>query len=96
MVSNPIREYLQIAKNTSTKAWNKCFKPYKGVSSNSSLKLSCEYLPPGFKPYKGVSSNGITQEEFRALVSFKPYKGVSSNYIVQIELYSSLLKFQTL
>ena len=36
--------------------WTLCFKPYKGVSSNSVELVMCG-LPPGFKPYKGVSSN---------------------------------------
>ena len=56
IVSNPIREYLQMSVQNAQACTHGGFKPYKGVSSNLMLKdkLRDELR---FKPYKGVSSN---------------------------------------
>ncbi len=65
IVSNPIREYLQIPDTKAPYIIGLSFKPYKGVSSNMTVS-GTGYLHGGFKPYKGVSSN-----RFRFLLSIK-------------------------
>ena len=57
IVSNPIREYLQIQVSPLYHHSIFCFKPYKGVSSNLELLSLLIHLQARFKPYKGVSSN---------------------------------------
>ena len=56
LVSNPIREYLQILILLPPVYSYFCFKPYKGVSSNKETRLK-KAKEKCFKPYKGVSSN---------------------------------------
>ena len=60
VVSNPIREYLQITFTVTTTAKDRRFKPYKGVSSNGCSCLFNIQTMGSFKPYKGVSSNTRT------------------------------------
>ncbi len=78
IVSNPIREYLQISVMLEIVRDGSSFKPYKGVSSNKNRKIDAHFLIC-FKPYKGVSSNLYNNYTFTVVLGFKPYKGVSSN-----------------
>ena len=57
LVSNPIREYLQIEQLYKLKKISESFKPYKGVSSNKVGVCTQSGFSLRFKPYKGVSSN---------------------------------------
>ena len=81
-VSNPIREYLQIFIVWSTSDTTQSFKPYKGVSSNSSRcskekNLRCVSNPiREYLQIKNLASLDAIE------TGFKPYKGVSSNVAV--------------
>ena len=69
-VSNPIREYLQILAKMLNKQKRICFKPYKGVSSNTLRNPDWGFCSR-FKPYKGVSSNGELARHREATIRFQ-------------------------
>ncbi len=60
IVSNPIRENVQINVDESIPIFKWGFKPYKGECSNKKDSISSEKIG-GFKPYKGECSNHTFQ-----------------------------------
>ena len=95
-VSNPIREYLQIVLLLVYLQGNPRFKPYKGISSNSSPFSSLVIHPFCFKPYKGISSNVLIPKYTETDGCFKPYKGISSNELREClkEVYPSFKPYK--
>ena len=90
MVSNPIREYLQIVGCFPTHLYRLVSNPIREYLQIIRLHKHLD-RKSRFKPYKGVSSNLCSLFKPFKRLGFKPYKGVSSNIdqeIEEVERYS--------